>query len=424
MIKLKNISKLIIKKIIIFIIFIFTCYTAVAQLDEGTYEGFKIIKNNKNPVPDLIDIHVNRHSSSRITSFTESKDKPLNGTYHIIIHGNKYIVADFSNGMPNGEWTLYLYNKVAEKAFLKNGKYDGEYHEYYRGHSVTTFKDGVILHHISHHPNGQLAVERSYENGKLHGEIKEYREDGSLYRESHYLYGKADGKQLETNDKGYTWIKNYKNGQQSGEYLEIAENGITTQQGYYNDTGQKTGRWISHDKNGIIREDIGYLDGKYHGEKRIYTDGQLIFLTQYDNGKYNGKDIEYYSSNPKIIRSEKNYVNDEREGSTKYYSDKGIVYREIVFRKGKEILNRNFDLHSGILHNESVLRDGRTIRRKIYNKNGKLELLQLADENGSLVDVQEYNTQGKVIKTNKNYRKPSSIRLVEDASGIIDIEVE
>lgn len=409
-------------RITLFILCLFISHAIEAQLNAGGYEGFSVTDNKNNSIPDLISIQVAKHTSSQTTRFTTNKEKPLNGKYHIIINPNKYVIAHFADGFANGDWTLYSYNKEEEKLFLKKGKYEGEQHEYHHGHTITTYKDGIIQHQIAYYPNGNLKVERSYENGKLHGDIKEYREDGSLKKETQYQQGEIEGKYLETNEAGYTWIKHHINGKLVGEYLEIAENGTVTKKGYYNDKSEKTGRWTSHDEDGTIQEDIGYLDGKLHGEKRTYTDGHLYSLTEYEHGKYSGKDLEYYSSIDQL-RTEKNYADNQLEGPTKYYNNEGILYKEILYRKGKKVLEKTFDNKSGVLHQESTFKDGITVQRKIY-KNGQLAVLQLVDEKGSLVDVQEYNTAGKVTKTNTSYKKSPSIKLKEDASGIIDIEFE
>ena len=410
------------KKLFAFILLISLCLTIEAQLDEGVYQGFKVMKMDKNSIPDIINIQVNKLSTAGVTSFSEEKNKPLNGRYHIIIHKYKYIIADFSKGLPHGNWTLYSYNKEAEKASFKNGKYDGEVHEYYDGHSITTLKEGVMQHHISYHPNGKLKVERFYENGRLNGEMKEYDNEGKLIREAHYLQGKRNGKYMERNLDGYTSTSNYKNDVLEGEYVELFGNGQIAQKGSYDSSGKKTGRWVRYKNDGTLIEDVGYLDGVYHGEKRSYSQGELSSVTEYEKGKNHGKHIWYYSANPKIKREEKNYVNNELEGPTKYYTDKGVLYTEILYKKGKETLTREFDRNSGTIYAESTYKDGNIIRKKIYDNKGNLKLLRLVDERGSLVDVQEYNTNGTIIKTNKNYKKPASITVREDASGIIDIE--
>ena len=412
-------------RIITILLFGFIYYTATAQLqlDKSAYKGFPVVKNNKDEGPNLMDIYINSFPSQGIISFTDNKKNPLNGCYHIIIHGEKYVIANIKKGLLEGESTLYWYNKVGEKAYFKQGRYDGKRSSYYSGEEITTYKEGIIQHHIAHYKNGQLKEELFYENGKPHGDIKEFYEDGTLHRESHYLHGNQEGIYMEKNSHGYTKVSHYKNGKLDGEYLEQYENGNIAQKGSYaND--KKTGRWTRYTKEGHLIEEIDYLDDVLHGEKKIYNDnGILYMLTEYNHGKRNGKYLIYYSSNPEIIEKEENYKNNILDGITRYYSQKGILYVEILYRDGKEVLRKDYDL-MGILSIESTYRNNNVIREKIYDKNGKLKLLRLANEYGSLVDVQEYNTAGKVVKTNTEYKKPASIKLKEDASGIIDIEIE
>lgn len=413
------------KKAITCLLFICICNTIVAQLqlERSTYKAFKVSEKKKDDAPNLMDIFINEFPSGKIISFSDKKKEPLNGCYHIIIHGEKYVIANIKNGLLDGEGTLYWYNKVGEKAFFKQGKYDGEAHEYYKGHEVTTFKDGIIQHYIAHHPNGQLKEERFYENGKLQGEVKQFDEDGNLHWEGNFSQGKRDGKFVETDNNTYTTISYYKNDKLDGEYLEQFKNGKIAQKGKYNN-GKKTDRWVKYNEDGQTKEDVGYLDDEYHGEKRSYSQGELHMLIEYDHGKYHGKYIIYNTSNPPLIEIEKNYAHNKLDGYTKHYTEKGILHLEILYRDGKEVIRKDYDYNSGIINTEHTYRNNNVIREKVYDKNGKLKILRLANEYGSLVDVQEYNTAGKVIKTNTEYKKPASIKLKEDTSGIIDIEIE
>lgn len=415
-------SKMISKKVITIFLFTFICHTIVAQLDEGSYKGFKTFRKDEEG-PNLMNIYVNKFASSKIINLSDNKNKPLDGRFHIIIHADKYIIADIRNGILDGEWTLYWQNnKVAEKAFFKQGKREGETHEYYNGHEVRTHKDGVIQHHIAHFENGQLKEERFYENGKLHGNVKEYRQDGSLRQEANFLKGNKHGKFMKIYDNGYTEISYYTNGKLDGEYLKMFENGNTAKKGSYIN-GEKTGQWIEMDDQGRLKEEAGYLDGKLHGENRKYSQGELFSSVEYAHGKNHGKRISYFTPQ-QTIREEESFVDNVLDGYTKYYTKEGILYTEILYKNGKQVLKRDYDIHSGILNTEYTYRDNNVIREKVYDKNGKLKLLRLANEYGSLVDVQEYNNTGKIIKTNTEYKKLASIKLIEDASGIIDIDIK
>lgn len=411
------------KKALTILLLTFMGHTIVAQIEEGGYKGFKISADNKDEAPQLMGIYANKIPSSHILSFSDNKNKPLEGNYHIIINPNKYVIANIRKGILDGEWTYWFYGKVAEKASFKQGKRDGETHEYYSGHEVWTHNNGQIIHHIAHYENGQLKVEHSYdENGKLHGNVKEYREDGSLYREANYQHGSKQGKFVETNNEGYTWIRIYKNDKLDGEYLEQFGNGKTALKGSYAN-GEKTGQWVEYDEQGRLEEEAGYLEGKLHGENRKYSQGELYSSVEYANGKNHGKQISY-STPQQTIREEKSYTDNILDGYTKHYTEKGIVHMEVLYKKGTKVLRRDYDYSSGIINTEYTYRNDNVIREKVYDKNGKLKILRLVNEYGSLVDVQEYNTAGKVIKTDTSYKEPSSIKLIEDASGVIDFEIE
>jgi len=421
------------KKILSILLLFCTCLTVASQnIDNGVYQGFKVGKGNKNN-PDIINIRANSLSGG-VYRFSEGKDKPLNGCYHIIIHRNKYIVANISKGVLEGEWTMYSNgDNIVEKAIFKNGCYDGELVRTYSDSETYSFRNCELQHYIAYHSNGQLKVERTYENGELHGGVKEYDKAGELIKELNFANGKKHGKQLEVSSNGYSTISNYNNDVQIGEFLYKFGNGNVAKRGEYDSNGKKTGKWIDNRENGNPHEETNYKDGEYHGEVKKYTNGKLYHLEEYANGKRHGKDITYYEY--PVVREERNYINGERDGAEKYYNNKGELQTEYYYQNGARLSRKEYmSGHGDVGYTESFYQiDKRTgqgnastsnyiIKEKHYDRNGKLKSLSLRNEKGDMVVVQEYNTAGRVVKTNKDYKKHASITLKEDASGIIDIE--
>ena len=367
-------------------------------------------------VPDIINIRV-KSLSGGVSYFHGDKDKPLNGCYHIIINSNKYAVANISKGVLEGEWTMYSYDKVVEKATFKNGCYDGQFIRTYSDREVYTFKDCELQHYVAYHPNEQLKVERDYKNGNLHGEIKEYNEKGELVREYNFANGKKHGKRVEVNSDGYSTTANYDNDVQVGEYLAVFKNGNISEKGEYDSNGKKTGKWVLGHEDGNLREEAGYKDGKYHGEVRSYHLGKISTVTGYAEGKRDGKYFLYYEY--PAVREERTYKDGVLNDVSRDYHKDGTLDFESIYDNGEKVLHRNY-MSDGYV--ESYYKKKEVVKTKKYDKNGKLKSLSLCNEKGDMVVVQEYNTEGKVVKTNKEYKKHPSITLKEDASGIIDIE--
>ena len=224
---------------------------------------------------------------------------------------------------------------------------------------------------------------------------------------------------------GYV-IADIKYGFFEGEYISMGYNGKVINKGYYDSNGEKTGKWLEYNNDGYIKGETDYLEGKYHGEKKSYFWGKLIRFTEYNNGINHGKDIMY--KNYPVMSEEAAYDNGRKEFQ-KYYDNKGKVRLEFIYINNDRIYRKEFFPDSillGSVESFYVYNDMTTepilVKEKAFDKKGILRLLRLLDENGNMVEIQEYNNRGKAIKTNKNYKKNDLIILKKDASGIIDIE--
>ncbi len=387
----------------LYLLLVWVCIPATAQMNNGTYQGFKIIKNQDGP--DVISINV-LSLGNDVCQFGESESKKmLDGHYHIIIHRNKYVTGNFTKGIANGDWEEFIGNKLNVKSSYKNGKYDGRVYRYgvmgldNKYPAVSTFKDGIIQHKISYHQNGQVYAEIFYdENGWRNGNEITYDKDGNITGDENYLHGKHHGKQMEISTDGYKLTSGYNNGVLTGEYCRLYPNGNVEAKGAYDENGKKAGKWIWGRIDGSISTEANYLNDQLHGEEQIYYEsGILQRCAEYTNGKRNGKSI-YYRENPHVISEEGMFVDGKHHGEYKIYSYGKLseirVYREDVVVSEKEYVD------------------------------GKLRTIRLLDENGSLVNVEQYNNAGKRTYQNTGYKKHVSIKLKESASGVIDVEIE
>ncbi len=390
--------------ILCFFFLMFVCKPVSAQMDDGSYQGFPVVKGKDQP-DNIISIYV-LSLGNDLTMFNEAgTKKPLQGTYHIILNRNKYNIGNFKKGLAHGDWEEHFYGKLYQKCTFKDGKYDGKVYIYgiqgsdNKYPDIITFKDGLYQHYISYHSeNGQLEEERFYdENGKHHGEVTTYDKDGNIIRIQNYQHGELHGTQMIIEDRGYKETTEYADGKRNGEYSRLYPNGNVYSKGKY-ENGKKNGLWVNGDENGDIKSEENYLNDKLDGVSRQYYSGNVLHrIEEYSAGMLNGKRITY-TENPHQILRESTYVNGGENGPFKQY-------------------------YKGLLWKEGVYKNGQVAYEKEYDK-GKLRTVKSLDADGSLVKIEEYNTTGKKTYKNQTYKKHSSIKLKENASGVVDIEVE
>ena len=388
-----------IRQFIISLFFLFFFFPAIAQVNDGVYKASKMEKGRE--LPEIVQMKV-LSLGNGITIYTEEESKkPLDGTYHFEIYGNRrHIIGNFSKGLAQGEWKEYMYSDLYRTYNFKNGQLDGKNYTLHNDGSnrdISTYKDGIIQHYISYHANKQVEEEVFFdEEGSKHGKVISYNKDGEVVQEANYSHGLYHGPKISLNSNGSKEIEPYNNGVYEGEYTQFYPNGNKQKNGSYIKDHKKEGKWTYWYENGDIEMEENYLKGKLQGEKRAYYPGGMPkYIEQYTDDKLNGSKINYDEESNSIV-SEATYVNGELDGEFKAYNN-GVLWRESLYKNGK------------------------MLREKEY-KNGKLNVLRLIDDTGRMVDVQQYNAAGQISHKNKEYRKPASIRLKEDASGIIDIE--
>ena len=243
--------------------------------------------------------------------------KPLQGSSRIIDgYTSQYTEAVFKDGIPNGSWKTYKYNKLAEECMYDNGILNGPSKEYYPDGSVKSSRtfvkgkpDGKFLQYGA---NGKVESEVNYKNGVQDGPEIRYDSDGNVRSQSNYAAGKASGKE----------VKNISSN--TGDYVQTAT---------YN------------------------KEGKYDGEySEIFTNGKVKVKGQYINGKKNGV-WEYGKKDGQKLRTEE-YANDEKIKETIYYYDNTVeVVRELKNGK-KNGWERTYNFGDGSLKSEIFYKDG------------------------------------------------------------------
>ena len=138
-------------------------------------------------------------------------------------------------------------------------------------------REGVSL---SYHPNGKLAIQAPYKNGKLDGVFKSYFENGKLWQTIGYQNGIEEGISTTYFENGTKKAK------------EIYRNGILD---------GLTEEW---DDQGKLRRKLPYMRGQLHGVAKVFDDlGGLKEEMTFDKGLREGP-YRRYNRGVKVLEAE------------------------------------------------------------------------------------------------------------------------
>ncbi|MBL0146502.1 MAG: hypothetical protein IPP48_12935 [Chitinophagaceae bacterium] len=106
-------------------------------------------------------------------------------------------------------------------------------------------------------------------------------------------------------------------------------------------------------KNGKIKSETPYVDGKITGiKKEYYKNGILESEKPVINGEANGTLKWYFESG--VLRLVADYVNNKRNGVQKWYYESGNIQSEAIFKDGEMIsINTFADVKTGAKTNNS-----------------------------------------------------------------------
>ena len=216
--------------------------------------------------------------------------------------GKLELQANFINDLPNGEWRKY-YKKTGEissKYFMKNGKKNGKYIEYYfKDTNLNGFKyqkkeneEGAVFEeyfmkndlrdgkYFKYFPNGQIWEEGEYENDYVNGKYKYYSETKNLIFEENY-------------EKGVL--------KEEIEYEDSIKSNIVKKIIYEEKDGDKIEHREFFNKNGIVVERETKINN-YTFEITKYDENQNVIIHK----KYRKRFPEKYSANfPKNLFQQK-----------------------------------------------------------------------------------------------------------------------
>lgn len=205
--------------------------------------------------------------------------------------------------------TFFLTNLIAQKSvnqFDTNGKRHGlwtkNYHQTNQKRYEGVFRHGKEIDSFKYY--------RLNKGKSVLSAVKVFNEKDSLADVTFYASNKKVISKGKMNGKRYIgqWIYYHKN---STAKMTV-EN--------YSDNGELNGERIVYYLNGTIAEQSFYKNGKLDGEAKWFTEkNKLIRSSRYKNGELNGKTINYDADGN--IKSEGNYINDQKKGIWVYYKD-------------------------------------------------------------------------------------------------------
>ena len=158
----------------------------------------------------------------------------------------------------------------------------------------------------------------------------------------------------------------------------------TTEKYYYDEYGTlKEGIEKIYHKNGNLRYEISYKNGKLDGIEKFYDkSGILRYEISYKNGKLDGIKKEYYESG--ALQRELPYKDGKPEGISKSYHENGTLRYEIFDKDNKEEWRKLY-YNSGALETEISGKNDKTewvskhyyesgvLKRETSFKNGEID---------------------------------------------------
>lgn len=306
---------------------------------------------------------------------------------------------------------FYANGVISSEGFLRDGKPDGYWKSYYENGNIKS--EGNRINFLTegtwkfYNEEGLLTSEISYEKGKKNGVrktyskteiieeyfmndvrdqyIKVYFPDGKLKRYTKLINGLEEGYSLEYNqDSVIIMMAEYRKGfLLSREFINRTDK-----------NGVKQGLWRQFYNNGIIKEEISYLNGKRNGYLKKYDEnGTLLSIEKYVNDEpvvFAEELKEYeirrdYHSNG-IVKIEGSYFNNKPDGIRREFDSTGKIIKGYVFNEGVLIGEGLLDAmgkkqgpwkeyyESGEIMAKGNYKNGNRVGQWLfYHKNGKIE---------------------------------------------------
>lgn len=159
---------------------------------------------------------------------------------------------------------------------------DGSLSRIYTLQKGTDIREGVSL---SYHPNGKVAVEAPYKNGKLDGVFKSFYENGNPWQTIGYRDGIEDGISTDYYENGMKkTCEVYKAGVLDGMSEQFNERGLVWRKIPYVN-GQVHGVAKVYDELGALKEEMTFEYGLRNGPYRRYNKGVKVLEAVFEKNR-------------------------------------------------------------------------------------------------------------------------------------------
>ena len=159
---------------------------------------------------------------------------------------------------------------------------DGSVARIYTVRKGTDIREGVSL---SYHPNGKVAIEAPYKNGKLDGVFRSYYENGNLWQTAGFVDGNEDGASTDYYESGLKKSREiYDKGLLNGMSEEWNEKGVVWRRIPYV-KGRVDGVAKIFDELGALKEEMTFEKGLRHGPYRRYSKGVKVFEAEFEKNR-------------------------------------------------------------------------------------------------------------------------------------------
>ena len=302
-----------------------------------------------------------RNYNGEITEYKNSK----------MLHKGTYRYEDVGLVIPEGKHVYYHDNGEVKRieTYNKNGKLHGDVTAYNDDGNIEfsgTFANGAG-HGTYYHSNGNVKREETYNKyGELDGVVKTYNDAGILEFSGTFTNGEGNGTYY------YTDLQNIRHTLYEGDvglsegFLTGFDCWATPMHDIY-----PHGNGNVYDLNDHLRYEGRYLNGERNGLVKKYNDnGNLISEGEYKDDWLHGSVMEYNDNGNLIFEGE--YVKGLLNGRAKKYNDNGKLIFEgeykYGFGNGKE-----YDANGNLIFKGQFVYDLKSGEGKEYHDNGRLK---------------------------------------------------
>ncbi|MCY9805399.1 hypothetical protein OTK51_18400 [Vibrio scophthalmi] len=262
----------------------------------------------------------------------------LNGDVTIVRDNQGYTVGQFSQGVPNGRWQVFLPNNqklldgqyaqgyqdgqwqlfdssgnLSEKQYYRQGGPDGVWEQYNLQGNVdqtTLYKEGQKVQVERFFVSGKRQALETYLDNLRHGVWETYHENGTVALRQEYANNHLSGRYLEQNSAGKIIVE-----------------------GEYNTQGERQGAWRSFYDDGTPNSEIHFEAGIHNGKALSYfPSGQLAQQATYKNNHLDGESLRYHENGH--LYEKEHYQDGQLEGLQVIYNADQVVIAESNFKLG------------------------------------------------------------------------------------------